>query len=81
MALVSPGVQVTITDEAQYLPTALGSVPFVVVATQQDKTINGVTASATTKANANKIYGISSQRELTSLFGAPVFRRSSADTP
>jgi len=81
MALVSPGVQVTITDEAQYLPTAIGSVPFVVVATEQDKTINGVTAEATTKAKAGQIYGITSQRELTSLFGAPKFRRSSSDTP
>lgn len=81
MALVSPGVQVTVTDEAQYLPTAIGSIPFVVIATQQDKTINGFTATGTTKANANKIYGISSQRELTSIFGAPIFRRSAADTP
>ena len=81
MALVSPGVQVTVTDEAQYLPTAIGSIPFVVIATQQDKTINGFTASGTTKANANKIYGISSQRELTSIFGSPIFRRSAADTP
>lgn len=80
MALVSPGIQVTVTDEAQYLPTAIGSIPFVVIATQQDKTINGFTATGTTKENANKIYGISSQRELTSIFGAPVFRRSSADT-
>lgn len=81
MALVSPGIQVTVTDEAQYLPTAVGSIPFVVVATEQDKKINGVTAPGTTKENANSIYGITSQRELTSIFGAPIFRRSSADTP
>jgi len=81
MALVSPGVQVTISDEAQYLPTAIGSVPFVVIATKQDKKINGVTAPGTTKDRANTIYGISSQRELTSIFGAPIFRRSAADTP
>ena len=81
MALVSPGVQVTVTDEAQYLPTAIGSIPFVIIATDQDKTINGVTAVATTKANAGKIYGINSQRELTSLFGSPTFRRSAGDTP
>lgn len=81
MALVSPGVQVTVTDEAQYLPTSIGSVPFVVIATEQDKLINGFTAVGTTKANAGKIYGITSQRELTNIFGAPVFRRSTADTP
>jgi len=81
MALVSPGIQVTVTDEAQYLPTAIGSVPFVVIATAQNKTINGVTAPGTTKERANTIYGITSQRELTTIFGAPIFRRSSADTP
>lgn len=81
MALVSPGVQVTVTDEAQYLPTAIGSVPFVVIATEQDKLINGFTAVGTTKANAGKIYGITSQRELTTIFGTPKFRRSTADTP
>ena len=81
MALVSPGVQLSITDEAPYLPTSVGSVPFIVIATAQNKTINGVTAPATTKTNAGKIYGVTSQRELTSLFGAPIFRRSSADTP
>ena len=81
MALVSPGVQVTVTDESQYLPSAIGSIPFVVFATQQDKLINGVTAPGTTKANAGKIYVISSQRELINTFGAPIFKRSSAGTP
>ena len=81
MALLSPGVQLTITDESQYLPSAVGSVPFILIATEQNKTINAVTAPGTTKANANRIYGINSQRELSTLFGTPKFRRSSSDTP
>lgn len=81
MALVSPGIQVTVTDESQYLPAAIGSIPFVVLATEQDKLINGVTAQGTTKANAGKVYIISSQRELINTFGAPIFKRSSAGTP
>lgn len=81
MALVSPGVEITVTDESQYLPSAVGTVPFIVVATAENKTINGVVAAGTTRANAGKAYGISSQRELANTFGTPVFRRSAADTP
>jgi hypothetical protein len=81
MALVSPGVEITVTDESQYLPSAVGTVPFIVVATAENKTINGVVAPGTTKANAGKAYGITSQRELATTFGTPTFRRSSADTP
>ena len=81
MALVSPGVELSIVDESQYLPSAVGTVPFVVIATAQNKLVNGVIASGTTKANALKVYGISSQRELAATFGVPVFRRSVNDTP
>jgi hypothetical protein len=81
MALVSPGLQITVTDESQYLPTALGTVPFVLLATAENKTINGVTAPGTTKANAGKVYGVTSQRELAATFGYPQFRQSSAGTP
>jgi hypothetical protein len=81
MALVSPGIEISVIDESQYLPSAVGTVPFVVIATAENKTINGVVAPGTTKANAGKIYGVTSQRELVANFGAPVFRRSSSDTP
>lgn len=81
MALVSPGLQLSITDESQYLPTAVGTVPFVVVATAENKKINNVTAPGTLKVNAGKAYGITSQRELAATFGYPQFRQSSAGTP
>jgi hypothetical protein len=81
MALVSPGIEVTVIDESQYLPSAVGTVPFVVIATAENKTINGVIAPGTTKANAGKAYGITSQRELATTFGAPIFRRTVNDTP
>ena len=60
MALVSPGVQVTIIDQSQYLPAASNSVPLVILATAQDKAdATGTSvAEATTKANANKLYQI-----------------------
>jgi len=76
MALVSPGLEITVTDESQYLPTSVGTIPFVLMATSENKTINGVVAPGTTKENAGKIYGISSQRELAATFGYPTFRQS-----
>lgn len=81
MALVSPGIQVTITDESQYLPASIGSIPFVIFATSQDKRVNGFVAQGTIKTNAGKLYGVSSQRELINLFGTPQFARSAANTP
>ena len=81
MALVSPGLQITVTDESQYLPSAVGTVPFVVIATAENKRLNNQIAPGTLKANAGQVYGISSQRELATTFGYPVFRQSSAGTP
>lgn len=82
MALISPGVQVTVTDESQYTPTAAGSVAYVLLATAQDKTNpSGALASYTTAANANKIFNITSQRDLVSKFGNIEFRVDSADNP
>ena len=80
-ALVSPGISITVIDESQYLPTAVGTVPFVLFASGENKVINNTTAPGTKKANAGKVYGISSQRELVSTFGAPNFRTNAAGTP
>ncbi len=81
MALVSPGLQLTVTDESQYVPGAVGSVPLVLLATAQDKTNpSGSTAAGTTKANAGKLQAYASQRELVSAFGYPTFQQSAAGT-
>ncbi len=81
MALVSPGLEITVTDESQYLPTSIGTIPLVIMATAENKTINGAIAPGTTSENAGKIYGISSQRELAATFGLPTFRQSSGGLP
>jgi hypothetical protein len=83
MALTSPGVEVTVIDQSQYLPAAPGSVPFVLLATAQDKADpNGAgIAQGTTAANANKLYQITSQRDLVTLFGNPTFYTTSNGTP
>ena len=83
MALVSPGVEVDIIDQSQYLPAAQNSVPLVVVATAQNKadpTGLGV-AQATTAANAGKLYQVTSQRDLVTLYGNPFFYTTTNGTP
>jgi hypothetical protein len=83
MALISPGVEVTVIDESNYAPSAAGTVAAIVVATAQDKT-SGTgtgTAAGTTAANAGKTYLIGSQRELTATFGNPTFYNTASGTP
>jgi len=81
MALVSPGVEITVIDESQYIPSAISTVPFVIIATKENKTISNGIAPGTRKENAGKIIGVTSQRELATLFGTPFFERSVNDTP
>jgi len=81
MALVSPGLSITVTDESQYISNAVGTVPLVLLATAQDKTINGAAATGTSKANAGALQVFGSQRELSTAMGYPVFQQSSAGTP
>ena len=83
MALTSPGVEVSVIDESFYVPGIPGAVPLVVVATAQDKT-SGTgtgTAAGTLSTNANSIYLVSSQRELTQTFGTPTFYTDASGTP
>ena len=83
MALTSPGVEVTIIDQSQYLPAPTNSVPLVIVATAQNKADASGTgvAVATTAANAGKLYQVTSQRDLVNLYGTPYFYTTSAGTP
>ena len=83
MALVSPGVEVTVIDESQYIPSAVNTVPYFVIATAQNKvSSNGATvATGTLKANANKTYLITSQRDLAATYGVPFFYQTTAGTP
>jgi Phage tail sheath C-terminal domain len=83
MALSSPGVQVSINDQSQYLPAASNSVPLIVLATAQSKANAAGTAvaAATTKATANKLYQVTSQRDLVTLYGNPFFYKTTNGTP
>lgn len=83
MALVSPGVEVTVIDESQYIPSAVNTVPYFLIATAQNKVSgDGITVAAgTTAANANRTYLITSQRDLVATFGVPFFYSTTNGTP
>ena len=72
--LVSPGVSVTVIDESNYAPTGPGTVPFILLATAQDKnsTAGGI-ATYTTSSTVNTLQLVSSQKELLSNYGLPIF--------
>ena len=83
MALVSPGVEVSVIDESNYLPAGTNSVPYILLATAENK-ISGTgltVAPGTLAENANKVYLITSQRELAATFGNPTFYKTSNGTP
>jgi len=83
MALVSPGVQVSVIDESFYTPAEPGTTPMIFVASAANKTnASGTgTAQGTLAANAGKPYLLTSQRDLADTFGDPVFQIDSNNNP
>ena len=83
MALVSPGVQVSVIDESFYTPAEPGTTPmiFVVSATGKKNAAGDGTAQGTTKANAGKPFLLTSQRDLADTFGDPIFKTDSNNNP
>ena len=82
MALVSPGVEVSVIDESQYAPTTASTVPLVVLATAANKeTPQGTIAEGTLAANAGDLYVLTSQRDVLNFFGTPSFYTDTNNTP
>jgi hypothetical protein len=82
MALVSPGVEVSVIDESQYSPTTASTVPLVVLATASNKeTSQGTLAEGTLTANAGDLYVLTSQRDVLNFFGTPSFYTDTNNTP
>ena len=78
MALVSPGVQVTVTDESFFIPAAAPTVPLIFVATGAEKTQpDGVTPAAGT-FEANVIRTVTSLNQSVELYGYPSFLEDSS---
>ena len=80
MALVSPGLSITINDQSQYVNSNVGSVPLVLLATAQNKYYNGSLASGTTQASAGTLLSFTSQRDLINQMGTPNFEISATGT-
>jgi hypothetical protein len=81
--LVSPGVQVTVVDESQYLPAATNSVPLIVIATASNKLSAAGTgiAPGTLNVNADQLFLATSQRALLAHYGNPFFYTTTNGTP
>lgn len=83
MALVSPGVQVSVIDESFYTPSEPGTTPIIFVATAENKTNGAGTgiAPGTLKGNAGQVILLTSQRDLVENFGDPRFLTDANNNP
>ena len=81
--LQSPGVSVTVIDESFYTPAAPGTVPLIVVASEESKPNSSGTgiAPGTLKANAGQVYLLTSQKDLSDTFGTPIFQTDANNNP
>jgi len=76
--LVSPGVSISVIDQSINVGAGPGTVPLVFIATQENKPDptdpTGLTiAPGTTKETAGQVWSITSQRDLVTTFGDPIF--------
>ena len=81
--LSSPGVAVTVIDESFYTPSAPGTTPLIIIASAEGKQNGSATGTAlgTVKANAGKVYLLTSQKDLADTFGTPVFKTDANNNP
>ena len=69
MALISPGVQVTVTDESFFVPAAAPTVPLLFIATGAEKVQqDGITPAAGTFEN-NVVRTVTSLNQSVQLYG------------
>ena len=72
-SLISPGVQVTITDESFFIPVSASTVPLFFIATEDEKTqTDGITPAAGT-FEYDVIRTITSRKQSLDLYGLPNF--------
>ena len=81
--LVSPGISVPISDESAYAAPGSGTIPLILIATQQDKPdptgeATDNIAPYTKKMNAGTVITATSQRDLTQMFGTAYFAEQEA---
>ena len=81
--LNSPGVSVSVIDESFYTPAAPGTVPLIIVASAENKQ-NGAgtgTAPGTLATDAGNVRLLTSQKDLSDIFGTPVFQTDANNNP
>jgi hypothetical protein len=90
MALISPGVQVTITDESFFIPAAANTVPLFFIATAEEKSKLAYNYSQTGSPSTEVAEGtiesgvvrtVTSLKQSIDLYGVPRFLRDSAGKP
>lgn len=80
MALVSPGTEVTITDESFYIPGARSAVPLIFFASASEKMQpNGQPATGTYEHSI--VRTITSVSQSVRLYGTPIFKRDANANP
>ena len=81
--LNSPGVSVTVVDESFYTPAAPGTVPLIIVASEESKQNGAGTgiAPGTLASNAGQVYLLTSQKDLSDTFGIPKFITDASNSP
>lgn len=75
MALISPGVSVTVTNESFFFPTAAATVPLIFLATRANKTQPNGTSVASGTLEANVVRTVTSQTQALELYGVPYFHK------
>ena len=77
MALVSPGVSVSVTDESFFIPVSAPTVPLIFIATQDEKLrADGVTDAEGTFEHS-VVRTVTSLKQSTELYGVPKFLEDS----
>lgn len=78
MALVSPGVSVTITDEAFFIPAAAPTVPLFFIATADEKLQQDGVTDASGTFESGTVRTVTSQKQVLELYGVPGFLEDSS---
>jgi hypothetical protein len=83
MVLTSPGVEVQVIDESFFVPSEPSTRPLIIVTSAENKPNSSNTgiARGTLKANAGRPFLVTSQRELSDLFGTPLFYKDASQNP
>lgn len=78
--LISPGTDVTITDESFYIPGSKSAVPLIFIATSSEK-MQPNTQPATGTYEYGVVRTITSISQSIKLFGTPIFKRDTNGNP